>query len=74
VAAAAKPGDLIRFKGIHHCGMYGVVLETSGAGVAMQALSVLEFLESALYANDCRIEWRAHILHLNAVQTLHLVI
>ena len=51
--------------------MYGVVLEIARAGVAVQALVVLE---SARNADRGRIRWRAHVLHVDALQSLHLVL
>src|ERR1700678_3202427 len=51
--------------------MHRVLLETTSALVAMQALGVLE---SARDADRRRIRRSAHVLHVNALQSLHLVI
>ena len=67
---ASEAGHLIRCEAIHHGSVYGILLETAGAKVAMQALSVLV---SSRYPDACRIGRCPHILHINARYTLELV-
>ena len=71
VAAAGKAGRLIRFERIHHRRMHRIFLETTGAGMAVQALGVLE---SARNTDRRWIRRGAHVLHINALQPLHLVL